>query len=154
MAIYVYCPSCNTHLEDMSATCPHCGTGLPPGVLHTLAMARGETPESMPDLTLGTLPRHVASPPSLATLYLDKVKESPLHYSPMRPWLAAALSSLCGLGQLYNGQIVKGLVFLLGGIILVLTWHLPVSKVLAPALWGYALVDAYLVARRMVSQRP
>jgi hypothetical protein len=59
---------------------------------------------------------------------------------------------VCGLGQLYNGQIIKGLVLLVGGAAVVLGWQFPVSKVLAPLLWLYAMVDAYLVARRSAPQ--
>ena len=66
----------------------------------------------------------------------------------LRPCLAALLSVICGLGQLYNGQIVKGMVLLLCGIATVVTWQFWPIKVLAPFLWLYAISDAYLVAQR------
>jgi len=66
----------------------------------------------------------------------------------LRPWLAALLSVICGLGQLYNGQIVKGMVLLLGGLAAVVTWQYWPTRVLAPCLWLYAVSDAYLVAQR------
>jgi len=58
------------------------------------------------------------------------------------------LSVICGLGQLYNGQIVKGMVLLLGGIATAVTWQYWPTRVLAPFLWLYAMSDAYLVAQR------
>ena len=68
--------------------------------------------------------------------------------SALRPWLAAALSLLCGLGQLYNGQIVKGLILIALGTAAIMSWHLPIGKFLLPIIWLYAMIDAYIVARR------
>jgi TM2 domain-containing membrane protein YozV len=58
------------------------------------------------------------------------------------------LSLICGLGQLYNGQIVKGVVLLICGIAAVAAWQFLLGKMLALILWLYAIGDAYLVARR------
>jgi TM2 domain-containing membrane protein YozV len=55
---------------------------------------------------------------------------------------------LCGLGQLYNGQIAKGLVLIALGVVAVVSWQLLLGKTLALIVWTYAVVDAYLVARR------
>jgi TM2 domain-containing membrane protein YozV len=61
------------------------------------------------------------------------------------------LSLLCGLGQLYNGQTVKGLVLIVLGTVALTTIHLPIVQLLMPAVWLYAIIDAYLVARRKIS---
>jgi TM2 domain-containing membrane protein YozV len=58
------------------------------------------------------------------------------------------LSLICGLGQLYNGQIVKGVVLLICGTVAVVAWQFLLGKMLALILWLYAISDAYLVARR------
>jgi len=58
------------------------------------------------------------------------------------------LSLICGLGQLYNGQVVKGLVLLICGIVAVVAWQFLPGKLFALILWLYAISDAYLVARR------
>ena len=71
----------------------------------------------------------------------------------LRPWLAALLSVICGLGQLYNGQLLKGVVLLLCGIATVVTWQFLPVKVLAAFLWLYAISDAYLVAQRTTPKR-
>ena len=149
MAIYIHCPNCNERLEAMRQDCPHCGASLPPGVLYALSSALGLTPPPSPGPRAGQIPPHVSSPPPLSTLSgMQERQTTPTHHSPLRPWLAALLSVICGLGQLYNGQIIKGMVLLLGGIAAVVTWQFLPVKVLAPFLWLYAILDAYLVARR------
>lgn len=63
----------------------------------------------------------------------------------MEPWLAALLSFLIvGLGQMLIGQVKKGVVFLIGSVVLTfVTFGLSVfiTSVLA-------IVDAYLIAKK------
>ncbi len=149
MAIYIHCPNCNERLETMRQDCPHCGASLPPGVLYALSAALGITPAPPAGASAGQIPPHVSPRSSLATLSaLQERQTTPTHHSTLRPWLAALLSVICGLGQLYNGQIIKGMVLLLCGIVAVVTWQFLPVKVLAPFLWLYAMLDAYLVAQR------
>jgi TM2 domain-containing membrane protein YozV len=54
---------------------------------------------------------------------------------------------LCGLGQFYNGQVVKGLVLMVLGAVAVVTSAWLFGKLLLPLVWGYAVIDAFLVAR-------
>ena len=63
------------------------------------------------------------------------------------PGVAAVLSFFIpGLGQLYNGQIGKFLLFLvLGGINIALTFIL-IGYVTAPITWLWAVIDAYKAA--------
>jgi TM2 domain-containing membrane protein YozV len=72
----------------------------------------------------------------------------PVQHSRLRPWLAATLSLICGLGQFYNGQVVKGIILMLLGTAALLSTPLPVGKIMVPLLWMYAIVDAYMVAQR------
>lgn len=69
------------------------------------------------------------------------------------PGLAAVLSFFwCGLGQIYNGQILKGLVMLL---LYGLSWWLMfvmIGFITTPILWIWGIIDAYRVADR-VNQR-
>jgi TM2 domain-containing membrane protein YozV len=61
------------------------------------------------------------------------------------------LSIVCGLGQLYNGQGIKGFLLLLGGaasVAAIVMWQSTAALVVATVLWLYAIVDAYLVARQ------
>jgi TM2 domain-containing membrane protein YozV len=149
MAIYIHCPNCNERLETLRHDCPHCGASLPPGVLYALSSALGLTPPPSPGPSARQIPSHVSPRPSLSTLSgMQERQTTPTHHSTLRPWLAALLSVICGLGQLYNGQIMKGMVLLLCAIATVVTWHFLPVKVLAPCLWLYAMLDAYLVAQR------
>lgn len=65
------------------------------------------------------------------------------------PLVAAILSVIvAGLGQIYNGQIGKGVVFIIlqiinGALTLVL-----IGWILMPIVGLWATVDAYLVAKR------
>jgi TM2 domain-containing membrane protein YozV len=146
MAIHVNCPYCHQRLEELNQNCHHCGAGLPVGVLSALSAGLGGAP--IPSATSHRVPPHFAQA-VLATV-TDPVSSPANRQSALRPWLAAALSCLCGLGQLYNGQIRKGIILLILGALAVFAWRFPVGKVLLPCLWLYAIVDAYLVARRPV----
>jgi TM2 domain-containing membrane protein YozV len=155
MAIYIHCPNCHERLTEMHHHCTHCGMALPPGVLSALAAALGMTPPAAPAFAVGAIPTHVSPSPSLAALYTaEEHGTPPAHHSALRPWLAAILSLICGLGQLYNGQIVKGVVLLVCGIAAVAAWQSLLGKILASCLWLYAISDAYLVARRALPLRP
>ena len=155
MAIHIHCPNCHERLTEMHHHCTHCGMALPPGVLYALAAALGVTPPPSPGFTVGVIPPHMAPTPSWAALSTAEERHtSPAHHSALRPWLAATLSLICGLGQLYNGQIVKGVVLLICGIIAAAAWPFLLGKMLALILWLYAISDAYLVARRTLPMRP
>ena len=142
MAIYVHCPHCHERLADMAEVCPHCGEALPIGVVQALSSALGATPPQ----TLFTGAEWAPTHPSQAPSQIHVV-----HHGVWRPWLAAVLSLVCGLGQFYNGQIVKGLVLLCGAaacaaaIVLLQSF---LAMVIAPLWWVYAIVDAYMVGQR------
>ena len=149
MAIFIHCPSCNQRLDNMVSDCPHCGAELPPGVLYSLSIALGEASSSVLMTTPERLPPHLTQTRHTSEPQLDVV--SPVQNSPLRPWLAATLSLLCGLGQIYNGQMIKGFVLIVLGSVALFTIHLPIVQLLMPAVWLYAIIDAYLVARRTIS---
>ena len=146
MAIRIHCPHCHEHLETMQQQCPHCSQDLPPGVLYALGMALGETPMAPSLAPAGQPPLHLRPPPP--TPPPAREPHVPAQSSAIRPWLAAALSLLCGLGQLYNGQVVKGMLLIILGTAVLVSVRLPIGKILLPLLWGYAIIDAYVVARR------
>jgi TM2 domain-containing membrane protein YozV len=52
------------------------------------------------------------------------------------------------LGQLYNGQIIKGMILIILGTAAVVSIQLPIGKMMLPLLLLYAMIDAYVVARR------
>ncbi len=90
----------------------------------------------------------------LKTGISDKTKKSPI---------IAAITSffIPGLGQLYNGEIVKGLAFITVGAMLgLLAFIMVIPSLMAPALlefvlilsipfllfWAYNIYDAYMTA--------
>lgn len=66
------------------------------------------------------------------------------------PGLAAVFSFLiCGLGQIYNGQILKGLILI---VCYAISWGLTfvlVGWVIVPILWIYGIYDAYSNAEKI-----
>lgn len=69
------------------------------------------------------------------------------------PGLAAVLSFLiCGLGQIYNGQILKGLIFLVAYIISWWMMWIFIGFITTPILWVWGIVDAYHKAQKINSQ--
>lgn len=54
-----------------------------------------------------------------------------------------------GLGQIYNGQIGKGIAFLIVGILFAFTILLLIGFILYPVFWIYNIYDAYSTAKKI-----
>lgn len=147
MAIIVHCPYCHQPLQEMRQACAHCDCALPAGVVYALAAALGKPHPPPPFFPTRHPPAHLQEGPHTASAVPPEA-HPPSHHSVLRPWLAAALSLVCGLGQLYNGQVVKGMLLMILGTTAVVSLSLLIGKVLALMVWGYAIIDAFLVARR------
>lgn len=142
VAIFVHCPHCHENLPDLVDACPHCGQALPIGVVQALSSALGVALPQSPLMSGNWTPAHLS--PTPARTYVA-------HHGAWRPWLAAALSLICGLGQFYNGQVVKGVVLLCGAAAMVAAMvflQSSLAVVAAPLWWVYAIVDAYRVGRQ------
>lgn len=71
------------------------------------------------------------------------------------PGLAAVLSFLIqGLGQIYNGQILKGLFLVVLQAINVALMNVLIGFITYPIVLVYAVYDAYRVAERTNDRRP
>lgn len=65
------------------------------------------------------------------------------------PVLAAILNLiLSGLGQIYNGQITKDVIFIVVQLINAALTTVLIGWVLMPIVGLWAMIDAYLVAKR------
>ena len=65
------------------------------------------------------------------------------------PIIAAVLSLIvAGLGQIYNGQIIKGVLFIIAQIINGALLYVVIGFVTMPLVGLWAVIDAYLVAKR------
>jgi len=65
------------------------------------------------------------------------------------PFVAAGLSVLLpGLGQLYNRELQKGILVIAASLLAAASAIVVIGFVLYPAVWIYAIYDAYVVADR------
>ena len=142
MAIFVHCPRCHEQLAGLAGTCPHCREALPLGVVQALSSASGMA-VSQPLFTgAERMPAHVTE--AGPRTHVE-------HHGAWRPWLAAGLSVISGLGQFYNGQVVKGLVLACGAVAIgaaITFLQSSPAMIIAPLWWGFGVVDAYRVALR------
>jgi TM2 domain-containing membrane protein YozV len=66
------------------------------------------------------------------------------------PGVAAVLSFFfCGLGQIYNGQIFKGIVMFVAYSISLLMMFILIGFITSPILWIWGIYDAYRNAERI-----
>lgn len=66
------------------------------------------------------------------------------------PGLAAVLSFfVMGLGQIYNGEIAKGLIFIVLYSLSILAIFILIGIVTTPLLWAYGIYDAHKTAVRI-----
>ncbi|MDP8206734.1 MAG: hypothetical protein P9L92_08745 [Candidatus Electryonea clarkiae] len=74
--------------------------------------------------------------------------QPPKYYK--NPAIATILSFFyAGLGQLYNGQIVKGIVFIVAYAISVLLMWVVVGFVTTPIIWIWGMIDANSSAKKI-----
>ncbi|MBW3591798.1 MAG: hypothetical protein KY393_08135 [Actinobacteria bacterium] len=65
------------------------------------------------------------------------------------PVLAAVLSLfLSGLGQIYNGEVTKGVVFIVAQLINAALTAVLIGWILMPIVGLWAVIDAYATAKR------
>ncbi|MDN5375132.1 MAG: hypothetical protein PWQ39_172 [Thermacetogenium sp.] len=73
-----------------------------------------------------------------------------LNINQKNPGLAAVLSFLItGLGQIYNGQIGKGIGLIVAAGIAGLLCFVVIGFVLLPIIWIYGIYDAYKTAEKI-----
>lgn len=69
------------------------------------------------------------------------------------PGVAAVLSFfICGLGQIYNGQILKGLIMMICYFIAWLLVYVLIGFIIVPVLWIWGMYDAYRTAERLINK--
>ncbi len=69
---------------------------------------------------------------------------------PKNPTLAAILSFLInGVGQIYNGEIVKGIIIIVVQIVNALLMTIVIGFITWPIVWIWSIYDAYKVAQRI-----
>lgn len=81
---------------------------------------------------------------------LQRTSRQPVMAERKSEGLAAVLSFLfVGLGQIYNGQIGKGILFIVVGVVAVLSMLILIGFLLYPLFWIYNIYDAYTTAKEI-----
>ncbi len=82
-----------------------------------------------------------------------RVKPIPIRFEKKSSGIAAIASFIIpGLGQIYNGQIGKGIVFIIIAIIFGLLMIVLIGFILLPLFWVYNIYDAYKTAEQINSE--
>lgn len=142
----VYCSNCGTEVQDMVKFCPNCGKPV-----------SSSTPPTQPqDQPYGGETKHcqhcgavIAAVAEICPNCGVRVMEQPRVTGPLKnPGIAAVLSFLfTGLGQIYNGQMRKGLAFIVIGFVCLFLVVLLIGFLLYPLFWIYNIYDAYTSAK-------
>ena len=78
------------------------------------------------------------------------VRQRSIRSSMKSPGLAAVLSFFfMGLGQIYNGQIIKGIIFIILYSISIVSMAVIIGFITTPLLWILGMVDAYMTAEKI-----
>jgi TM2 domain-containing membrane protein YozV len=140
-------------LSDGALVCVDCGNQLPtPALVADGSGKRGEFVAAEPPVGEGE--RAMALTPPIPTLIAERPAGAPAEVSglvqidqPKSPSLAALLSFLMvGMGQVYLGQVEKGLCML--GVVLLLIMNATLGP-LGVVILFLNVVDAYLLGRRV-----
>jgi len=69
------------------------------------------------------------------------------------PGIAAVLSFFfAGLGQIYNGQIAKGIAFIITYFISAMLMIVLIGFITTPIIWIWGMIDAYRQAEKLNEQ--
>lgn len=130
----VYCESCGVKIEKESHFCSECGARV--------CSKCGETVSETANFC-----EHCGAKLDGEKRHETIVKETIVVVPQKNPFFAAILSFVIpGLGQVYNGQVEKGIVLVLLGVIAYLLWSAGIGIIFSFILWVYAIYDAYKCA--------
>jgi len=133
----MFCPNCGKQIPDGSKFCPYCGAKL------SLA---GEPEESQVQSVLSEEERKKKA---YEEELLRAKAQQAARVGTRSPGLAAVLSFLYpGLGQIYNGQIGKAILFIILGAISIGLMFVIIGWFIYPIVWIIGMIDAYNVAKR------
>ncbi|MGZ7206121.1 MAG: zinc-ribbon domain-containing protein [Halobacteriota archaeon] len=144
-----FCTNCGVSVARDAKYCQRCGEPLSVG---SQMLRPPSPPPSWPQDIQSYAGADHPDQPLMAPTYQP---ERPYGPQPMvgrkSPGIAAVLSFLViGLGQIYNGQILKGLLMLGVAILCGITI---VGLIVSFIIWLYGVFDAYGTAKRMNQDR-
>jgi TM2 domain-containing membrane protein YozV len=134
-----YCPSCGKPYDGSPVFCPNCGKPL--------SSAAPSQQSYCPHCGKPVDPVAEICPSCGVRI---RQAPQPVVRDQKNPGLAAVLSFFfTGLGQIYNGQIGKGILFLVLGIVFLITIIVLIGFILYPVFWIYNIYDAYNTAKKI-----
>jgi len=127
----MFCSGCGSRLNDSQSFCATCGR--PSGANYSAAPSTGVAPAPSPSA--------VTAPVAQQVIILKSAKS---------PGTAVVLSFFwAGLGQIYNGEIGKGIVLIILHAISWLLMFVVIGFITTPILWIYGMIDAYKTAEKI-----
>jgi TM2 domain-containing membrane protein YozV/RNA polymerase subunit RPABC4/transcription elongation factor Spt4 len=140
MGWLAYCPNCGKPVEGSPAFCPSCGKSI--------QWATTPIPQAFcPHCGAAVDPAAEICPKCGVRI---KQAPQPAVIDRKNPGIAAVLSFLfTGLGQIYNGQIGKGIIFVVVGIVCLILVVVLIGIILYPLFWIYNIYDAYTSAKKI-----
>ena len=136
-----YCANCGDQIDQQAEICPECGVRQPGATKTKYCANCGDQIDQQAEIC----PECGVRQPG-ATNYQQPV------FQQKNPGVAAVLSALwVGFGQIYNGEIAKGIVLMGLYFISVLLIFVFIGIVTTPILWIFGIYDAYNTANKINS---
>ena len=143
-----YCTDCGSQMDKTEEICPECGVKQP--VTKTkYCVDCGSKIDAKAEICPDCGVRQPGS--SNYQQSRNDLYQKPV-YQQKNPGIAAVLSALfVGFGQIYNGQIAKGLLFMVAYFVSILLIFVLIGFITTPLLWIFGIYDAYNTANRINS---
>ena len=145
----MFCINCGAEMADDAAQCPKCGQqqgegGDPVCSKCGEALDEGQQFCSKCGAKAGSQATPPPPPKSGISFGSDGKMIQPSD-PPKNLVAATTLACICGLGQLYLGQTMKGIVMLIGGVLLTAV----TAGALSPFLAIGSMLDAYFIGKKL-----
>jgi len=134
----MFCPNCGKEIPDGSKFCQYCGAKL------------SLTGESEGGQVQSVLSEEEQKKRTYEEELIRAKAQQSAKVGTKSPGVAVVLSALwVGIGQIYNGQIGKGVLFIILYGVSVLLIFVGIGIVTTPILWLIGVIDAYKTANNI-----
>ena len=140
MAAELFCKNCGSKLDPGARFCSNCGSPV-----LSQAPYVSESPQTAPKRSMTTSPRQqtISHPP------VRSDRHAIISRKQKSPGVAAFLSFLwTGLGQIYVGELGRGIMFMVIAFFLLWTVFIGIGLILIPVWWIYGIFDANKLANQ------
>lgn len=130
----MFCSGCGRAMSATDQFCSGCGRRTSPGAPTSLAPTAGTA----------------VAPVQQAMPHPMQPQQQVIVVAPKSPGVAAVLSFFwAGLGQIYNGEIGKGILFMVLYLVSAFLMMAIIGFITTPILWIFGMVDAYKTAEKI-----